>query len=815
MDKENVPSGSPSSIIPNVNGMSTPEVLNRVQNGSIDYNTLFQACVTYCQTENKVAVQQCLSHFLGNKSRNPGQETGSAGTGSTLSSRATSTSNDITHQASKNVKLPKMARREIKECDILIPIKEAGSDAGLCPPSTSGFGGVTNNVGGIRRLRGYRRGIRSSEGNHSGVKVQDSEGFHSQNQKQGGFHGGNQKQKGFHCGNQNSRALHSGIQNAEVFHSGIRKPEVFRNRNQNLKAFHGGIRKPEAFHSGIRKPVALHGGIQDLEAIRVRNQNAKASHDGIQNATATYDGKHKQEAHHNESIDVVNVDEDDKKLGNLKTHFNHGRSNGIGCQSHINHASNVTSGIHINHGFQLDLQRSISQEIRNNAGNGSKDINHDHKRKLANENDIANTNGGPSGSNLASSSSGAHSTDNSYYMHQMKALQEQQNYNNLVALLSNPAFFTSLQYPSYGVPQAGRAASPYPTLSPHLMVPSQATGSHQLSGPSQSVVPPFSTVPSQYTKPHQFSVPSQSTVPPFLTIPPQLTALPQMTVPQQLELVANLAQLLQPTSPHSMLQQPYQQYPYPGAMANNFNQPKPSNSKPSMPENREKCVVCNDKAKRIRHGVISCEACASFFARSIDRKMVYKCKNGKNCEIKDKYRCCLSCRLQRCFISGMKLDYGELEKLYQSTKKAYDDAFIGRKFDDIRDFWLAVTDFLNNMEGLNDVDLEEKLEMVRERGMAVLILRAIYIDQDLQKHCCQRKLAVFKALNFQEIRKQFHVFSALALTEGQRQKVVSKTGADIAEEYSNKLGSCIYVHMADHSVSFLDMMKNISFLYRE
>ena len=67
------------------------------------------------------------------------------------------------------------------------------------------------------------------------------------------------------------------------------------------------------------------------------------------------------------------------------------------------------------------------------------------------------------------------------------------------------------------------------------------------------------------------------------------------------------------------------------------------------------CKVCGDKASGNHFGVLSCEACKSFFRRSIRTEARYSCRAGRCCEIdKQSRNRCQYCRLIKCIKVGMK-----------------------------------------------------------------------------------------------------------------------------------------------------------------
>ena len=70
-----------------------------------------------------------------------------------------------------------------------------------------------------------------------------------------------------------------------------------------------------------------------------------------------------------------------------------------------------------------------------------------------------------------------------------------------------------------------------------------------------------------------------------------------------------------------------------------------------------RCLVCGDNASGVHYGVASCEACRSFFRRSVKIEARYSCRGNRCCIIdaKSKNRC-QYCRLSKCISAGMKRD---------------------------------------------------------------------------------------------------------------------------------------------------------------
>ena len=67
------------------------------------------------------------------------------------------------------------------------------------------------------------------------------------------------------------------------------------------------------------------------------------------------------------------------------------------------------------------------------------------------------------------------------------------------------------------------------------------------------------------------------------------------------------------------------------------------------------CKVCGDISSGNHFGVMSCEACKSFFRRSIRANARYACRGSRNCAIEKHTRNrCQYCRLQKCVSMGMR-----------------------------------------------------------------------------------------------------------------------------------------------------------------
>uniref|UniRef100_A0A914DN78 Nuclear receptor domain-containing protein n=1 Tax=Acrobeloides nanus TaxID=290746 RepID=A0A914DN78_9BILA len=66
----------------------------------------------------------------------------------------------------------------------------------------------------------------------------------------------------------------------------------------------------------------------------------------------------------------------------------------------------------------------------------------------------------------------------------------------------------------------------------------------------------------------------------------------------------------------------------------------------------EFCVICGSETKCYHYDVPSCDACKTFFRRSISTKKFYTCKFHQKCDYNAGDRC-RSCRFDRCLMMGM------------------------------------------------------------------------------------------------------------------------------------------------------------------
>ncbi len=78
-------------------------------------------------------------------------------------------------------------------------------------------------------------------------------------------------------------------------------------------------------------------------------------------------------------------------------------------------------------------------------------------------------------------------------------------------------------------------------------------------------------------------------------------------------------------------------------------------SAPNFIVQQQLCKICGDSASGNHFGVLSCEACKSFFRRSVRTTNHYACRVNRSCIVQKHTRNrCQYCRLQKCMASGMR-----------------------------------------------------------------------------------------------------------------------------------------------------------------
>lgn len=88
------------------------------------------------------------------------------------------------------------------------------------------------------------------------------------------------------------------------------------------------------------------------------------------------------------------------------------------------------------------------------------------------------------------------------------------------------------------------------------------------------------------------------------------------------------------------------------------------------------CKVCGDTASGNHFGVLSCEACKSFFRRSIRANARYACRGNRTCAIEKHTRNrCQYCRLQKCVNTGMRKE-GERGSVKSNCCECMSDSFV-------------------------------------------------------------------------------------------------------------------------------------------
>uniref|UniRef100_A0A1I8J0G5 Nuclear receptor domain-containing protein n=1 Tax=Macrostomum lignano TaxID=282301 RepID=A0A1I8J0G5_9PLAT len=69
------------------------------------------------------------------------------------------------------------------------------------------------------------------------------------------------------------------------------------------------------------------------------------------------------------------------------------------------------------------------------------------------------------------------------------------------------------------------------------------------------------------------------------------------------------------------------------------------------------CRICGDRGAGAHYGVVTCVACKSFFKRTVQQCLTYRCEQNGSCQIHQATRrLCQACRFQRCLRCGMRTD---------------------------------------------------------------------------------------------------------------------------------------------------------------
>ncbi|CAF5038571.1 unnamed protein product, partial [Rotaria sp. Silwood1] len=82
------------------------------------------------------------------------------------------------------------------------------------------------------------------------------------------------------------------------------------------------------------------------------------------------------------------------------------------------------------------------------------------------------------------------------------------------------------------------------------------------------------------------------------------------------------------------------------------------------------CKICGASARYFYFGVLSCDSCKMFFRRNAKLgQEAFQCRFGGQCQVNIYNRhVCSSCRLAKCFKSGMKIEMFRLSKLTRKNK---------------------------------------------------------------------------------------------------------------------------------------------------
>ncbi|KAI6231942.1 Nuclear receptor domain-containing protein [Aphelenchoides besseyi] len=103
-----------------------------------------------------------------------------------------------------------------------------------------------------------------------------------------------------------------------------------------------------------------------------------------------------------------------------------------------------------------------------------------------------------------------------------------------------------------------------------------------------------------------------------------------------------------------------------------------------------KCLVCGEQCFHRNYGTVCCNACATFFRRSIKQnRLNYVCKQNEECRTEHgSKRICMHCRFQKCIAIGINIDFVLARHQPQSFSLGTEDGFY---VDVVNQFYYAFT----------------------------------------------------------------------------------------------------------------------------
>ncbi|XP_011639480.1 nuclear hormone receptor FTZ-F1 [Pogonomyrmex barbatus] len=156
----------------------------------------------------------------------------------------------------------------------------------------------------------------------------------------------------------------------------------------------------------------------------------------------------------------------------------------------------------------------------------------------------------------------------------------------------------------------------------------------------------------------------------------------------------------------------------------------------------ELCPVCGDKVSGYHYGLLTCESCKGFFKRTVQNKKVYTCVAERSCHIdKTQRKRCPYCRFQKCLEVGMKLEAVRADRMRG-----------GR----------------NKFGPMYKRDRARKLQLIRQRQLAIQTIRVLYIHVDDQMKLLQHSWSDMLVLDHLHQRLHNNLPDETTLHNGQK-----------------------------------------------
>ncbi|KAI6170091.1 Nuclear receptor domain-containing protein [Aphelenchoides besseyi] len=160
------------------------------------------------------------------------------------------------------------------------------------------------------------------------------------------------------------------------------------------------------------------------------------------------------------------------------------------------------------------------------------------------------------------------------------------------------------------------------------------------------------------------------------------------------------------------------------------------NSSAHSPSSAGTCPVCGDSAWNRHFGVVSCNACAAFFRRTVALRKSYICVRGKNCDVtQDSARhLCKFCRFQNCILHGMCIG-AVFTRPPQNDFNAFEETALLRKLLECRN--AVFVDRFNATIKVNN-GRQEAVHLGRKQPTATHTIRAVQAEFIVMTSCLRQ-----------------------------------------------------------------------------